>query len=283
VLRRLSRRGKALVVLEATSTYSLDLFIALHECPAIEVSLINPSLAHNFKGASARRAKTDPLDAAGLAHFGRQMQPRPSSPPSPNCLVLRQISRRMAELSGLLTAEKNRRGASAASAIYAPLQPSHNRMVAAIKQEIAELEEQAMELLRSEAVLSRMFDIVNSMCGVGKRTGICIVGEYCCVPDGLSSRQLVSFFGLDPQVFESGTSVKGSTRISRRGSPYMRRTLFMVALVASRFQPEIKAWYESRTARGMPKRKALVALMRRLLCVIWGMHRNDECFIPEKF
>jgi transposase len=282
VIRRLSRRSEVLVVLEATSTYSLDLFVALHHS-GIQVSLINPSQAHNFKGASARRAKTDPLDAAGLAHFGRQMQPRPSIPPSANSMLLRQIARRMAELSALLTAEKNRRGASSASTIYEPLQPSHSRMAKAIEQEIGELEQQAMELLRSDEALSHTFDLVTSVCGVAKRSGISIVGEYSCLPAGLSKRQVVSFFGLDPQVFESGTSVKGSTRISRRGSPYMRRTLYMVALVACRFQPEIKTWYEARTARGMPPRKALVALMRRLICTTWGMLKNDECFIAQKF
>ena len=281
--RRLAKHAEVLVAIEATSNYSLDLCLHLHSCEGINVAMVNPSQAHSFKSASGRRAKTDPLDAEGLASFAMTMQPRIWTPPSQQALQLRAVSRRIAELVEQCTAEKNRREAGSASGVFDPLQASYQRVIERLETEALMLEQQALELIRSDDSLSASYDFILSMKGTARRSAVCLLGELSCLSEGMGRRQWVCFAGLDPRTFESGSSVRGHSGISRRGSPYLRRILYMIALVASQHQPEAKAWYQRLLERGKPPRLALVALMRKLLCTFWGMLKNKENFKGEKF
>ena len=89
--------------------------------------------------------------------------------------------------------------------------------------------------------------------------------------------------GLDPRQHQSGTSVHKPARISKTGNAHLRRALFLPAMVASRWEPNVKAFYEKLIAKGKTKMQALVAVMRKLLHAIYGMLRHDRDFDGEKF
>jgi transposase len=99
----------------------------------------------------------------------------------------------------------------------------------------------------------------------------------------MTARQWVAHAGLGPRAFDSGTSIHKPARISRRGNHYLRAALYMPALVASRRDPNVKAFYDKLVAKGKTKMQALVAVMRKLLHAIHGMLRTDTDFTGEKF
>ena len=99
----------------------------------------------------------------------------------------------------------------------------------------------------------------------------------------MSPRQWVAHAGLDPRHYESGSSVRAATRISKVGNRHLRAALFMPAMVAARYEPRVKAYYEKLIARGKKPIQAVVAVMRKLLHAIHGMFHNDAVFEGTKF
>jgi transposase len=93
-------------------------------------------------------------------------------------------------------------------------------------------------------------------------------------------RQLVAFVGLNPRLRESGTW-KGHTRISKTGSPQLRAKLYFPAVVASQHNPVIRAFYDGLIRRGKPPMVAVVAAMRKLLHMVWGVLRSGTPFDPK--
>ena len=284
LIRQLHRfGGELLVVFEATSTYGLDLALALHAAKGICPAMVNPRAAHDFASAARQRAKTDPLDARGLALFAQRMQPDPWQPPSPLALQLRALSRRMSDLAVLRTAEKNRCSAALASKCCAEAAASAKRMSDLIKAEILLVQAQALALLRQDPELSLFFDLLISVKGIAERSAILLLGEICCLPKNMGKAQWTAMAGLDPRPQQSGTSLRAPWHISRQGNRLLRSALFMPALVAIQYEPCIKAHYEHMLERGKAKRVAQCAIMRKLLCAIWGMLHSRQTFDPALF
>ena len=99
----------------------------------------------------------------------------------------------------------------------------------------------------------------------------------------MTPRQVVAHTGLDPRHFESGTSVSRPTRISKVGNSYLRASLFLPAMTARRFDPNVRAFYEKLLDRGKLPMQAIVAIMRKLLQSIWAMLKTGADFDGEKF
>ena len=99
------------------------------------------------------------------------------------------------------------------------------------------------------------------------------------MPDDLTVKQWVAYAGLDPKHFESGSSVVKKTRISKAGNRYIRQALYMPALVASRSEPHVAAYYKHlQEKRGLLKIQAICAVMRKILHAIYGMLRSKQPF-----
>ncbi|WMX14729.1 transposase [Aureispira sp. CCB-E] len=96
-----------------------------------------------------------------------------------------------------------------------------------------------------------------------------------------SAKQLTSFAGLDVVQRQSGTSIKGKTRISKKGNAHIRRALYFPAMVAARFNPQFKAVYKRIVQKGKPKKVANIALERRLLCLIYVLWKNEQSYIEN--
>ena len=127
------------------------------------------------------------------------------------------------------------------------------------------------------------FGHVTSIKGIADAAGIQLLAKLGTLPQDMSTRQWVAHAGLDPRQHQSGTSVSRPARISRTGNAHLRRALFLPAMVASRWEPNVKAFYEKLLVKGKSKMQALVAVMRKLLHAIHGMLHHDQDFNGEKF
>ncbi len=114
------------------------------------------------------------------------------------------------------------------------------------------------------------------MPGIGEVSALNLLGELALLAPSLSVRQWVAHSGLDPAHHQSGISVQKRSRISRAGNRYLRRALYMPALVAARRDPHLRAFYQALVARHKAKMQALVAVARKMLHAIFGMFRSNR-------
>jgi transposase len=285
LIKHLTRRSaRVRVCVEATGVYHLDLCLALHEAPGLEVMVVNPRAAKDFARARLKRSKTDRVDARSLLEFVRRMDFGAWRPPAPAIVALRGLSRRIQALLVNRAQEKNRLHADGAVSETSPvIRESIERHIAGIDSEIKLLAEAAKEQIAADASLQRKFLHLTSVKGIAEASAITILAELAVLPEDMSARQWVAHAGIDPRYADSGTSVRGQVRISKVGNRHLRRALFLPAMVASQHEPQIRAFYQKLLARGKKPMQALVAVMRKLLHAIYGMFRSDSDFDGTKF
>jgi transposase len=285
LIRMITKKGfSARVVLEATGVYGLDLALALHRAKRVEVMVANPRAIGQFAGAYMRRSKTDALDANIILEFAIRMDFESWNPPDPHKLDLRAISRRIEGMIKMATQEKNRlHAANSFDEMSDIVRNDIEVNIRHLERRVERLREQARELIGQHLDLERAFNHITSVKGIAEAAGIHILAELAVLPEDMDVRQWVAHAGLDPRVFQSGTSVNKAARISRQGNVHIRRALFMPALVAVQYEPNVKAFYEKLLARGKTKMQANVAVMRKLLHAIHGMLKHDLDFKGEKF
>jgi transposase len=281
----LTKRGRsARVVLESTGTYSLDVALALYRARGIEVMVANPRLVKNFADALLQRSKTDKISAEVMREFCERMEFVAWRPPSNEVLKLRALARRISTLSDQHAAEINRLHAVRASS------EAVGEVVNDIEVNLRHLDRR-MELLKGEALalvasvpeLERALRHVISVRGFAEASAIQLLAELLVLPADMSARQWVAHAGLDVRSYQSGSSVQYRPRISKVGNSRIRRALYMPALVAVRHEPSVQGFFETLTARGKKPMVAYVAVMRKLLHAIYGMLKNNQDFVGEKF
>jgi transposase len=285
LVRLLTRAGRtARVCLEATGIYHLDLALALHRAPGIEVMVVNPAAARDFGRALLQRSKTDRVDAVVLLEFAQRMPFEHWQPPKPAILDLRAIVRRMGALTLARTQERNRlhaagRCAELTQAITWDIE-AHLEHLA---QSLERLEQQALEIVRDHAELARRFEQLVSVRGIATTSALRILAELAVLPADMTPRQWVAHAGLDPRALNSGTSLHKPARISKKGNRHLRAALYMPAMVAARSEPSVRTFYKKRLAGGLKPLQALVAVQRKLLHSIHGMWSTNTPFEGKKF
>jgi transposase len=279
----LGKRGSAArVSLESTGVYSMGLALALDAAPGIEVAVLNPKTVKRFAD-SLRRSKTDAADAAALAEYSRRMDFVPWRAPSRNQLQIRILGRHIDGLTKLRTQESNRLHAAQhmASTPRAVLKDL-KRAIAAIEKRILTLRREAMAMVQADPALARNFQLLVSLPGVATVAALQLLGELPLLSDGISVRQLVAMAGIDPAHQISGSSVHRPSKISRAGNSHLRRTLYLAALVASRHDAHITAFYQDLLVRHKAKKQALIAVARKLLHAIYGILKTDTPYDGSK-
>ena len=270
--------------MEATGVYSLPLALALNSAPNIEIRVVNPKAIKNFATAIMQRGKTDSMDAATILDFLERMPFQPWHAPSSELLELQHICRRVVQLNGEVSREHNRH-------LAALRVGPHGRIVANdtlvnvkhLQRRIARLEHAALDLINHVPALADKLATITSATGIARKTGPRILAELLVLPDDMLAPQWVAHAGLDPKPHQSGTSTNKPARISKAGNRYLRDALYFPALVASRRDPNVKAYYEKLIARGKKPMQALVAIMRKLLLAIWGMLNSGQPWDGNKF
>jgi len=278
------RRGPIRVGLEASGIYHLDVALALHRTPSIEVMVVNPAAARDFARALLARSKTDGVDAVVLLEFVRRMPFEAWQPPAQEILDLRALMRRIGALTVAQTQERNRRHAAGrCSELTDAITWDIEAHLEHLAQSIERLEAKALDLVRADPILRTRFAQLTSVRGIATLSALRILAELAVLPADMTARQWVAHAGLDPQHIESGTSLHKPTRISKTGNGHLRAALYMPAMVAIREETQVKAFAQKLVARGKKPIQAIVAVERKLLHSIYGMWRTNSMFDGSKF
>ena len=283
LVRYLGKRGAVRVCLEATGRYHLDVALALHRSPQVQLYVLNPWAARRFAEAGLRRAKTDRVDAAALAEYAERMPLREWAPPTPTTLHVQAITRRMQQLADRKSSEGSRLHALLASrALPQVVVQSVRDELSHLDAQLAALQLEAREVVRGDGHLDQLLQRLLTIPGIGERSALYLVGELAPLGGDMSVRQLVAHAGLDPRPIDSGSSVHKPRRISKRGNARLRRILYLTALVAARFDERFGAFYAALQQRQKTKRAALVAVMRKQLHGIWGVWRSGTDYDGDR-
>jgi len=280
-----TQRGlTARVCMEATGVYSIPFALALHSADRIEVSVVNPKAIKKFADASLQRGKTDALDAACIADYLERMPFKPWQPPAEEILELQHISRRIIQLNTELTRERNRHKAALRMGSIGRV-VAHDTLVNIrhLQRRIAAMEAEVLNLIASIPELQDDMDLLISVNGIAQKTASKLIAELHTLPQDMSASQWVAYAGLDPRPYESGTSTHKPRRITKAGNRYLREALYFPALVASRCDKNVAAYYQKLITNGKKPLQAIVAIMRKLLLAIWGMLHHRTKWDGQKF
>jgi transposase len=235
---------------------------------------VNPRQARRFAEAVGTLAKTDRMDAAMLARMGALLELQTRPPRTETMLELKELHLAREALVKDRTAAKNRR-----NALTAPLLKRQNaQRLEQIERQMAAIEAVILEQIHADAGLSRRFAILVSIPGVSAVTAFALLIE---MPElgFLDAGQAASLAGLAPVARQSGRWT-GHAFI-RGGRAPVRRALYMPALVAARFNPDMRATYVRLTAARKPAKLALTAVMRKLLVLANALLKANRTSTPK--
>jgi transposase len=218
---------------------------------------------------------TDKSMSAAIAMFGLEKNPDTWTPPKKVYRELRQITREKDQLVGERTTAKNQQHAEAVEAY--PNAKTMERNMARIKMLNGQIKEITTEIeatIRHDAELAASVALIATIPGLGTLTVSIILAET----DGFAliknRRQLTSYAGLDVKLKDSGTSVHGKPRISKRGNKNLRKAMHMPALTAIQHVEEFKALFNRIFNKTGIKMKGVVAVQRKLLELALTIHKT---------
>lgn len=262
--------------MEATGVYGEKLAYYLNDNNdggRISVYELNPYAVKAFRDSIMGQNKNDGVDAKVIAAYMSvaiaRRQITPWVAPSREARQLKELSRRRSELSAFLTEESNRleklMNTHEPSALINESLCGH---ISYIKEAIKAIEQEIECLIDKNDDLRGDIELLRSIPGVGQVSSVTVKGEIGDITRFSGVKGLVSFVGVAPREYTSGTSVHRHPGIGRRGNVRMRAHLYMASLVASQVNPIIREFYNRLLKKGKSKKLALIACVRKLLHII---------------
>jgi transposase len=269
LLRWLQGLGSVHVVCEASGGYERPVVLTLQQA-ALAVSVVNPRQARDFARAQGRLAKTDRLDAAVLADYGRCLQPAVSAAPSAAQRQLAELVSRRQQVQQLRSAEHNRLEHITHPAVRRQVQ----RHRLGLDRQLEQLDAWITELVRAEPALAHKVARLCAVVGVGRITAVVLLAT---MPElgALNRRQAAALVGVAP--FNRDSGPRRGHRLIGGGRSVARRALYMAALVAAFANPRFIVFYQRLIAAGKAPKVALVAVMRKLIILLNQLLKNPEC------
>jgi transposase len=239
------------------------------------VSVVNPAQIKAFGTSQMVRTKTDKVDARLIAGFCFERHPDPWQAPTQNEQALRAMVLRLEALQTMRTQESNR------------LEVARDAVKDGIAKHIAWLDEQIDVLVKTirdhingDKSMKAKRAMLESIPGVGERTIAILLAFYSNFERFSNARQAVAFAGLDPRQHESGSSVKGKPRLSKIGHAFLRKALYMPAMVTLYKTAWGKLFRNRLAAAGKPPKLIIGAMMRKLVHVAYGVLKSGKSFDP---
>jgi transposase len=260
-----------LVVLEATGGYEL-LSVAALAAAQLPLVVVNPRQVRDFAKATGQLAKTDRIDARVLALFGERVRPAVRALPDEQTRALEGVLTRRRQLLEMRTAEGNRL-AQLLGHGQRPVKQSLKKHIAYLDRELAMTDTELGRMIRESPMWRERDDLLQSVPGIGPVVARTLLAE---LPElgQLSRRAIAKLVGVAPLSRDSGTW--RGRRVIHGGRAPVRAVVYMAALVGTRCNPVIKAFYRRLLAAGKPKKVALVACMRKLLTILNQMVRTGQ-------
>jgi transposase len=272
LVKRVLALEPALVVMEATGGLEYPVAAALG-LAKVPVAVVNPRQVRDFAKAMGKLAKTDRIDAHVLALFAERARPEPRPLPEPQAQALQALLTRRRQVLEMLVMEQHR-----LSQALPRVRRDIEESIAGLKQRLHRLDQELGETLRQSPLWREKDDLLRSVKGVGPVLSLTLVAE---LPElgTLSRQKIAALVGVAPLNHDSGT-YRGRRGVWG-GRASVRHVLYMGTLVATRCNPQIKAFYHRLLHAGKPKKVALTACMRKLLTILNAMLKHKTSWDPS--
>ena len=271
LVRRLSRYRVERIVIEATGRLEQP-FVRAALAAGLPVVVVSPLKIRRFADAIGQLAKTDAIDARLIARFAAAVKPvaRPAS--DANAQAIKDLTVRRRQLVALRTMEKNRR-----QVMPQELKSGIDRIIKTLDQELKRLEQLIDHAVDQHAPSRHKRELLTSMPGIGNSVAATLIGD---LPElgSLNRREIASLTGVAPFNRDSG-KLRGKRRI-RGGRAHSRTALYLSAMVATRFNPDIKLFYQRLVSAGKHKKVALTACIRKIVTALNAMIRDNSPWQP---
>lgn len=276
---------EAICIMEATGNYHLKLADYLYQA-GVKVVAENPLKIKRFSQMSLQRTKTDKADAKLIHEYGRLILSSTEThfwqPDVTEIGHLKQYDTVRNQLIKQHTALSNSEEAlNALTSLNEEVTLVLSGMVTAVDKAIKQLDKGMLKLVKEHH--AETFELVTSVPGIGVKTATMMI----CLTDGFKKfshdqvKQFISYIGMSPRTFESGTSVKGRAHISKVGNSRMRSMLYMCSWTAKTKNQQCAILYERLSGKGKPEKVIKVAIAHKLIRQIFGVIKRGEPFSKE--
>lgn len=273
LVERLKKLAPRVVAIEATGGFETVVAAGL-AAATLPVVVVNPAQVRAFAQALGKRAKTDPIDAAMIAHFAEATKAAPRPLPDETTRLLADLVARRRQIIEMMVAEGQRER----RLTNKRLKKSIVRLRKALEKELAELDREIDDHVRGSPVWAAKEDLLASVPGVGPVVARTLIAE---LPElgSLDRRKIAALVGLAPWTRQSG-QWRGKSFIGG-GRKTVRNALFLAAMVAAHHNPLLKPFRDKLVAAGKPKLVALIAVARKLLTILNAILRDKRPWQPK--
>ena len=275
LLDRLVKKHKHLVVgSESTASYHKALALACID-RHIPFRLIDPITTKQFTRATVRKKKTDLSDALIIAKLLNQGEGR--------ILSLTDFTSAKTILRTATGLTTHIRALNLTRQHISDHYPEEQTAIKVMEQCIEMLTNGVKTLRRDPAVVSSLstdvLSLLRSIPGIGVTTAQTIVAEIGDINRFKDSKSLIAYAGMDPKVRQSGKLLQKNTRLTKRGSPHLRRAVFIAAGVGRQHDPELKAYYEKKREEGKRYKEAIIAVSKKMINRIYAVWKRKTPYV----
>ena len=266
--------------LEQTGCYGAAIATALHELQIHSVHVVNPHRIKAFGMQKLRRNKSDTADARLIARFlkSEHLELLPWQPRSSDQQQITELSRYADSLTQDTARLKTKLEAQPQKSIVASIK----RRIKMQEKELTATRASISKLIKADSDLLAKSKLLKSIPGIGEVSSQIIIAELPDLAEFSDARQVAAWAGLTPQHYDSGTSGRTRTPITKIGSVHLRRGLFMPAMTARVFNPLLKTFADRLEENGKKPKAIIIAVMRKLLHQIYGILKSGMPYNPEK-
>jgi len=263
-------------VMEATGVYYLRLAYFLTE-NGRKVSVVNPLIIRNYVRMKMKRTKTDKADARLISQYGESEKPELWERKELGILKIKNIYSIIESLQKELTVWKNKKEAAVQDKNFGKQEMNEiNELIEYHSNKINKLEKELEKHVKAEYPEEEK--ILKSISGIGPKTTAVLIAITNAFRNFENCRELISYVGLAPRIYDSGTSVKGKAHICKLGMSDIRKLLYMCSISASKCNKYCKDLYDRLIAKGKPTKVALIAVANKLLRIAFGCIKNKTIF-----
>jgi len=270
-------------VMEATGVYfeSLAYFLSDH---GYLVSVVLPNKISNYCRTLQVKTTTDKTASEAITQFGLERNLDNWEAPKGIYRKMRQLTRERSQVVETRTIAKNQLHAEKSEAYPNPSSLVRiKKHIAFLDNQEKEITEELKQLLQADPEMKKLLIILCSLPGIGLLTAATVLAETNGFNLIRNKRQLASYAGLDVKEKQSGSSVKGKPKISKKGNKYLRRSMHLPALAAIRHDERFKGIFIRLVSKHGIKMKAAVAVQRKLLEMMFILFKNQTTYDKDYF
>lgn len=268
--------------MEATGVYSVSVARRLVNQPSTTVCIVNPMQIAAFAKVQLRRSKTDQIDAEVIRTFAETQQPPTWSPdPKPLRELYQLVSQADAARDSLAQWRNRHHAQKFIADLPDAVKKSQRAIERSLKRQLEQLEQAIVAMCAADAGLAQQIALLSTIPGIAQNSAVKLIAYGRTWLTERKPKELVAHAGLAPHHRQSGTSVKGKSRIDKHGDHRLRKTLYMPALVGTQHNPTLKRFYQRLLKAGKPKMVALVACMKKLLLIARAILISKKTFNPN--